>query len=417
MFQTIPLRDAHLLPAWRRPQALLLLMAVAMPLAFSTWNALLNNFVIEMAGFTGVEIGWLHSVREVPGLLAVAVLLFLLVIREQSLALLMLITLGAATAVTAWFPSFSGILWVTLISSIGFHYYESCNQSLQLQWLNRAEAPQVIGKLVAAGATASLIAYGLIVLFWKSMDLSYNFVFLASGGICVALAIFGLLAFPRFVAEHPQSKTIVLRRRYWLYYLLEFLNGARRQIFVVFAAFMMVQRFGYGVEMVTALLMVTFVANMVTAPAIGRFVARFGEQKAMLIEFSGLFCVFVGYGCLYWFDLPAWVAGLLYIANNIFFAISFSHKTYFQKIADPADFATSAAVAFSINHIAAVFLPVGLGYIWATSPDYVFILAAGIALLQILLSLLVPRNPSAGNETRWKELTAGTATGAVGTAG
>ena len=400
MTRSIRLSDAARLPLWQRPTTLLFLMAVAMPLAFSTWNALLNNFVIENAGFTGVEIGWLHTVREIPGLLAVGVLLFLLVLREQVMAGLMLILLGSATAMTAWFPSFSGILWITLISSVGFHYFESCNQSLQLQWLTRAEAPRVLGKLVAAGSTASLVAYGLIVLFWKSFDLSYNFVFLASGGLCALIAIYALIAFPRFEAEHKQRKTIVLRRRYWLYYLFEMLNGARRQIFVVFAAFMMVEHYHYGVESVTALMLVTFVANMVTAPSIGRFVAHFGEQKAMLIEFSGLFCVFVGYGCLYWYGLPGWVAACLYVANNIFFAISFSHKTYFQKIADPADMATSAALAFTINHIAAVFLPAGLGYIWATSPDYVFILAAAIAFVQILLSLLVPRNPSAGNETR-----------------
>ncbi|WP_149141086.1 MFS transporter [Gemmobacter caeruleus] len=404
MNRILPLSEAHRLPRWRQPVTLLFLMAVAMPLAFATWSALLNNFVIEKAGFTGVEIGWLHTVREIPGLLAVGVLLFLLVLREQVMAGLMLVVLGSATAVTAWFPSFGGLLMVTLISSIGFHYYESCNQSLQLQWLTKAEAPKVLGKLVAAGSTASLVAYGLIVLCWKTFDLSYDFVFLTSGGLCVLIALYVLIAFPRFEAEHKQRKSIVLRRRYWLYYLFEMLNGARRQIFVVFAAFMMVERYHYGVESVTALMLITFVANMITAPSIGRFVARFGEQKAMLIEFSGLFAVFVGYGCLYWYDLPGWMAAGLYVANNIFFAISFSHKTYFQKIADPSDMATSAALSFTINHIAAVFLPAGLGYIWATAPDYVFILAAGIALAQILLALLVPRNPSAGNETRLREM-------------
>ena len=96
--RTLPIAEARHLPRWRQPTTLLFLMAVAMPLAFATWSALLNNFVIEAAGFTGVEIGWLHTVREIPGLLAVGVLLFLLVIREQVMAGLMLILLGSATA-------------------------------------------------------------------------------------------------------------------------------------------------------------------------------------------------------------------------------------------------------------------------------------------------------------------------------
>ena len=112
------LEGARTIPVWRRPVTLLLLMAAAMPLAFATWSALLNNFVIEAAGFTGVEIGWLHTVRELPGFLAIAVIFLLLFIREQVLGLVALVLLGVATAVTAQFPSLGGILMITLLSSI-----------------------------------------------------------------------------------------------------------------------------------------------------------------------------------------------------------------------------------------------------------------------------------------------------------
>ncbi|MBT9244548.1 MFS transporter [Gemmobacter fulvus] len=398
--RTIPLAAAQTLPVWRRPVFLLFLMAAAMPLAFSTWSALLNNFVIERAGFTGVEIGWLHTVREIPGLLAVVVIAILLLFREQVLAAVMLILLGAATAVTAWFPSLGGIMVITLLSSIGFHYFETVNQSLQLQWIDRARAPRVIGWIVAIGSAASLVAYALIVLTWRAFELSYNTVYLASGGACVLIALFCLFAYPQFEAPHPQNRHLVLRRRYWLYYALQFMAGARRQIFVVFAAFMMVEKFGFGVEQVTALMLINFLANMLIAPYLGRFISRFGEQASMLVEYGGLFCVFVLYGGLYWFDWGVWLAATLYVVDHLFFAMSFAQKTYFQKIADPADMAPTAAVAFTINHIAAVFLPAGLGYLWVTSPGAVFGLAAGMAATSFLLALLIPRHPSAGNETR-----------------
>lgn len=404
MFRTVTMTEAQALPRWRRPAALLMLMAFAMPLAFSTWSALLNNFVIEVAGFTGVEIGWLHSIREVPGLLAVSVILLLLIAGEQALAAMMLVLLGASTAVTAWFPSFQGILVITLLSSIGFHYYETVNQSLQLQWLEKSTAPRMMGRLLAAGSAASLLAYGAIVLFWKSLGLSYDTVFLASGGLCVVIAVFALLAFPKFRADHPQRKRLVLRRRYWLYYALQFMAGARRQIFVVFAAFMMVEKFGFAVEEITALMLVNFLATMFVAPLIGRAIIRFGEQKAMLVEYAGLFCVFIAYGGLYWFDWGVWVAAALYVIDNLFFAMSFSTRSYFQKIGDPADYAPTAAVAFTINHIAAVFLPATLGYLWVQAPATVFGLAAGMATVSFSLALLVPRHPEAGYETRLASL-------------
>ena len=125
-------RRAGLLPFWRGPLALLLIMAAAMPVAFSTWSALLNNFVVERAAFTGVDIGWLQTVREIPGFLAVGAILVFMAMREQVVALLSLVLLGLAVAATGFFPSFHGLLITTLLGSIGFHYYETANQALQL---------------------------------------------------------------------------------------------------------------------------------------------------------------------------------------------------------------------------------------------------------------------------------------------
>jgi len=393
------IEEARTLPRWRRPAALLFLMAAAMPLSFATWSALLNNFVKDAAGFTGVEIGWLHTVREIPGFLAIGVIVLLWLFREQTLALLALALLGAATAVTALFPSLGGILVITLLSSIGFHYFETVNQSLQLQWIDRAKAPQTIGWIVAIGSGASMVAYGLIVLTWKTFDLSYEMVYATAGGLTVAIVLFATFAYPRFEAPDPQLKHFVLRKRYWLYYLLQFMAGARRQIFVVFAAFMMVERFGFRVDEVTALFLINYLINMVAAPYMGRAVGRFGERNALIFEYVGLVIVFLAYGGIYWFGWGVVVAAVLYVIDHLFFSLAFALKTYFQKIAAPGDIAPTAAVAFTINHIAAVFLPAAMGYLWVLSPGAVFGLAAGFAIASLLLALMIPRHPEPGYET------------------
>lgn len=399
MKATVPLGNAAQMPFWRRPITLLFLMAAAMPVAFSTWSALLNNFVIEVANFDGTDIGWLHTVREIPGFLAIGVIAILMFMREQVLGTVALALLGAATAITAWFPSLGGLLTITMLSSIGFHYYETVNQSLQLQWIDRQRAPQTIGWIMAAGSGATLVAYFLIVLSWKTFDLSYNFVFLASGGFTFLVAIFCFFAYPQFEAPNPQIKKMVLRKRYWLYYAMQFMAGARRQIFTVFAGFMMVEKFGFEVHQVTGLFLINLVANMFFAPLMGRFVAAFGERRALLIEYTGLICVFMAYGGIYWFGWGVLIASALYVLDHLFFAMALALKTYFQKIADPADIAPTAAVAFTINHIAAVFLPAALGYLWLVSPSAVFLLAAGMATVSFTLALLIPRHPSPGNET------------------
>ncbi len=399
LFSRVALDEAGKLPLWRQPVALLFVMSAAMPLAFSVWNALLNNFVVNVAGFDGVQIGWLQSVREVPGFLAVGVIAVIMFMREQILGVVALAMLGAAVAVTAFFPSFQGLLVTTMISSIGFHYYETVNQSLQLQWIDKRRAPQVLGWLVAAGSGASLAAYGLIVLGWKYWGLTYATAYMLGGGATLLLALFCFLAWPQFDSRTVQVRRMVLRRRYWLYYLLQFMAGARRQIFVVFAAFMMVEKFGFDVHALTALFLINYVANIVLGPVMGRFVARFGERRAMVLEYIGLTLVFLAYGGLYHFDWGWSVAAGLYVIDHLFFALAFAQKTYFQKIAAPEDIAPTAAVAFTINHIAAVFLPALLGYLWVTSPDMVFGLAALMALTSLLLVAMIPRHPVPGHET------------------
>ncbi|MGR3546678.1 MAG: MFS transporter, partial [Roseovarius sp.] len=399
MTRFITLEEAKRLPFWRRPVALLFLMALAMPIAFNTWSALLNNFVIEVADFDGSDIGLLHTVREIPGFFAIGVIAILLFMREQVLGLVSLALLGAATAVTAYFPSMGGILTITMLSSIGFHYYETVNQSLQLQWLKIEDAPRMIGWLMAAGSLATLVAYLAIMALWETLSLSYDIVYMIGGGVTVIIALTAMLAYSQFEAPTVQNKKMVLRKRYWLYYALQFMSGARRQIFVVFAGFMMVERFGFEVHEITTLYLINLLANMLFAPLMGRAVGFFGERRALAFEYIGLICVFLAYGGVYYLGWGVVIAATLYVLDHMFFALALALKTYFQKIADPADIAPTAAVAFTINHIAAVFLPVLLGLLWLASPAAVFFLAAGMAAVSLMLSLLIPRHPAPGHET------------------
>ena len=383
----------------KEPFGLLILLAIAMPIAFSTWVALLNNFVIEVSGFSGVEIGWLQSVREIPGFLAVCVIFILFFISEQRLAYISLALLALAVAVTALFPEFKGLIITTLISSIGFHYYETVNQSLQLQWLKKETAPSSIGWIVAAGSGSAFFVYIAIIILWLNLNFNYFFIYFFAGLLCLLIVIFCFFYYPQFQIGKKQRLAIVLKRRYWVYYTLQFFSGARRQIFVVFASFMMVEKYGFDVHQITLLLLTNFLINIFMAPLIGRFIEKFGERLSLIVEYFGLMVIFLLYAGLYYFDWSYIVASILFIADHMFFGLAFAMKTYFQKIADSEDFAPTAAVAFTINHISAVFLPVLLGYIWIHNNSAVFYLAAVLSFISLIVAILIPRFPSKGNES------------------
>ncbi|EDP60416.1 MFS transporter [Vibrio sp. AND4] len=382
--------------SWKTPQNFLLLISIIVPIAFSTWMALLNNFVIEKANFDGADIGLLQSVREIPGFLAFTVVFVLLFIREQRFMLVSLAMLTLGTAITGYFPSLFGLLFTTLLMSTGFHYFETLKQSLSLQWLTKEEAPEMLGKLISVGALSSLFTYGAIWVLLEQLTLDFKTVYLLAGGIGFMLIVIMAFVFPEFKAEVPQNKKLLLRKRYWLYYALTFMSGARRQIFTVFAGFLMVEKFGYSAADITLLFLINYLFNFLFARRIGRIIGVVGERKALMFEYVGLIFVFVGYGLV---QTAEWAAAL-YVVDHLFFALALAIKTYFQKIADPADMASTAGVAFTINHIAAVVIPVTFGMIWLVSPASVFYIGAVMAAVSLLLSLNIPAKPKQGNETR-----------------
>ena len=380
--------------SWQTPKNLLIVMSVAMTIAFATWMALLNNFVIERASFTGAEIGMLQSIREVPGFLAFTAVFVLLLLKEQTFAYLSLAVLGIGVAVTGYFPTVVGLYLTTFLMSVGFHYYETIKQSLSLQWLSIDEAPAVLGKLIAVSSVASLAAYSFLWLSETYLGLSFKTIYLVGGGCCLALTLFAWLGFPHFKAATPQRKHLLMRKRYWLYYALTFMGGARRQIFVVFAGFLMVEKFGYSVSDIALLYIINHLFNWAFAARIGKLVGRIGERRALTFEYCGLFCVFTAYAFV---NDATWAAGL-YVLDHLFFSLAIAIKTYFQKIADPADMASTAGVAFTINHIAAVVIPALFGLVWLVSPMAVFLMGSVMALISLLLARNIPLRPSDGNE-------------------
>jgi len=380
---------------YQRSEIFLYLFSAAVPLSFATWQALINNFAIEQVAFSGVEIGILQSLREIPGFIAFGVIFLLLIIREQTIAFLALIVLGIGTAMTGFLPSIMGLYFTTVLMSMGYHYAETIQQSLSLQLVSRERLPLVMGRQIAIGSFTGLLVFGALFWLMEVLNVDYRWVYLMGGGLTVMIASLMYLKFPHFKGEAEQHKKVILRKRYWLYYLLTFLSGARRQIFVVFAGFLMVEKFHFSVGEMALLFLVNGLLTIYLAPRIGRMVSVWGERKTLTLEYIGLIIIFSCYAIA---ESVIFVS-LLYIFDHIFFAMAIALKSYLKKIADPADIASTAGVSFSINHIAAIFLPIALGLVWVYSPAMVFMVGACIAMMSLILSQMVPSQPEQGKET------------------
>ena len=380
--------------ARKSPELLILIMTVGAGISWAVWLNLLNNFAIEKIDFSGAEIGILQSLREVPGLLAFTVIFVLAFVREQKLAYISIALMGFGVLITGMVETNMTFYLATIIMSIGFHYFETLSSSLTLQWIDKDKTAEFLGRVIATRSAASIAAFSLVWVLFEIFNIDYFWIYVIGGGFSIIAAVFCWQHFAYFPQKVTQTKKVVLRKRYWLYYALQFMGGARRQIFVVFAAFLMVEKFEFSVGAISLLLLANAAINVTLAPKIGRLIHKFGERRSLIFEYVGLAFIFVGYAVVE----SSTFAVFLYIADHIFFSIAIALKTYFQKIADPADIASSAGVSFSINHIAAVFIPVIFGLIWLYSPSLVFLAGAGMAVLSLFLALNMPAKPAAGNE-------------------
>jgi hypothetical protein len=350
----------------------LVVLTAASSIGLQGYTILFNNFAAEMVHLDGSQVGVVQSVREIPGLLTLLLVFILLIVREHKLAALSVALLGLGTAITALIPSYSWLIFTTVVMSFGFHYYESTNQSLTLQYFSTAVSPLIFGRLRALAAISS-VAAGLLVYCLSSVA-NYLQMYLAIGIVVLVAGVWGLFKNPTHAGVIPQRKKMFMRRKYSLFYILTFLSGARRQIFVVFSILLLVQIFHFSVRDMTLLFIVNNVVAYILNSMIGKAINRFGERFISSIEYAGVIVVFLVYA----YSTSRNLVMLMYILDNILYNLDVSIRTYFQKVADPADIASSMSVGFTINHIAAVFLPALGGYFWMI--DYRIPFVAGSAL-------------------------------------
>lgn len=356
----------------------LMILTIASFTGLQGWMILFNNFAVEKAHFTGFEMGVSQSVREIPGFLALLVVYVLIFLKEHKVATFSILILGIGVFLTGFFPSFSGILTTTLIMSFGFHYYETINQSLTLQYFGTQQSPIVFGRLRSIAAVTSILIG--IVVYFLSKKFDYHISYAIIGSFVMLLGVSSFLLNPEDLTKPHQTKKMILKKKYTLYYILTFLAGARRQIFVAFSIFLLVEKFKFSIQEVSILFFINNFVNFILSPLIGKAINIFGERKILSLEYSSLIFIFL----IYAFTDSKIIVAVAYIMDHIFFNFAIAIRTFFQKIAQNEDIASSMAVGFTINHIAAVFLPVIGGIMWVIDYKIPFIAGAFLSICSLV---------------------------------
>ncbi|OPY09691.1 MAG: Major Facilitator Superfamily protein [Syntrophaceae bacterium PtaB.Bin095] len=364
--------------------AYLMVLVICASAGLQGWMALFTNFAKEVVGVNGFQIGVAQAAREIPGFLTFMVIYLLIIMKEHRLSAWSVVLLGIGIGATGFFTTFPGLLMTTVIMSIGFHYFETTNKSLTVQYFDKIDAPIVFARLRGYGALAN-IGVGAIV-WMLSFLLPYRVNFLLLGIFIASAGIYMLSKNPATGEGVRQQNRLVLRRKYWLYYTLNFLSGARRQIFTVFAIFLLVEKYRLAVSTIAGIYVLNYALTFLTNRYISRAINRYGERVVLSLESASLFVLFLGYA----FIESVWVAVILYVLDSIFFNFSIGLNTYLQKTADAGDLAQSTAVGFTINHISAVVIPLIGGSLWLLNWKLPFIIGACLTAVSLYFTQKIP---------------------------
>jgi predicted MFS family arabinose efflux permease len=347
---------------------------------FRVWQTMINNFAVEEIGIGPASIGWLQAMREVPGLMGFLIGFLALFLSEVRIMALSIILQGVGIFLTGRAEGSLVLLIGTVVMSFGFHFFYPSNDAIVLMSVEREQAPKTLGQLKSLGAIAALIATGVVYLLVGRWG--YRTLFMVVG---VVITVGGLVLLPLGGTQQglPPRRKVVLRRRYWLFYLLAFLMGSRRHIFTTFAIFLLVRVYGISVQTTAILFLVNSLINIYSLQLVGKLVGRLGERIMLSIAFGTLALIFLGYAYVTY--LP--VLFMLFVLDNIMFGFNLALTTYFQKIAVTVEEITSnLAVQQTINHVAAIVVPVIGGAAWELFGSQIpFLVGVGVVLTSLVL--------------------------------
>lgn len=334
---------------------LIAVAAFSMALAWSMYQATFNNFVGEELKISATQLGTLHSIREIPGLLALTLSAFLVYLTESRMAAVSLFIFGIGFCGIAASNSFYQLILPTLIMSTGFHFFYPLRSSMTIDTSESGSEAETLGKVGSVEALAALCAFAFVFLVVDAVQ--YRGIFLAAGVVGI---IGGIVLTPLKTEHSLERKHLIVKRKYSNYYFLEFFSGCRRHVFTTFAIFSLVVIHGLSVKYVTALLTVNNIVNLYTRTKIGKLIDRFGEKSMLTFTYVLLIFVFIGYAYLKNIVLLA----ILYCTDHVLFGVNVAFPSYLSKIADEGDLAPSLAVGSTINHGAAIFIPIIGGIVW-----------------------------------------------------
>jgi predicted MFS family arabinose efflux permease len=321
--------------------------------------------------------------REVPGFLTAFVAGALVAVAEPRLASLALLFGGVGIAATGQARTYGALVACSVFWSVGLHLWLALSPVLVLRLSREGGEGRGLGLMARVGSLAMLTALALVSLLAGRVP--YPVFFLLAG---LVMAVGGAFAWGVWEGHGGGARQKwVFRKRYSLYYALTLLEGARRQLFQTFAVFALVREFHTPAQVIARLMLLNTLLTVFAAPRVGALMDRVGERRMLTLYYLGLAAVCIGYATA----RHPWMLYAFFVADSLLITFSVGLTTYLRRICPPEELTASLAMGVTVNHVAAVLVPVSGGMIWQTwGYQRTFWSGVLVALLAVALARRVP---------------------------
>ena len=367
--------------------------SLALGVAYSMVDSTFNNFINEKFPLTGFQRSFLEFPRELPGFLVVFVsaALWFLCSRRLS-AFSMILSVIGALALGFFSSSYAMVALWFFVYSMGQHLFMPLTPTIGMELARDGQDGRRLGQINAIRNFATIMGSFLVFVGFKYFGFTFT-------GVYAIAAVFLGIAFVLLFSMTPEPVNekrgyLTLHKEYNLYYLLSIISGARKQVFLTFAPWVLVNVMGEPTEIMATLYTIGGVIGIIFQPLLGWAVDKFGERFVLAADAVILAVVCFGYGFanfIFSEDAAFYVICVCFLIDQMIFYVGMAPSTYMKKIAKrPEDIQPAITAALTMDHVFSISTALIGGAIWnAFGFQYVFLLGVGIAVINFFTALRV----------------------------
>jgi predicted MFS family arabinose efflux permease len=349
-----------------------------------------NNYLNDIFRLSATERGFLEFPRELPGfmLLAVTGLLAAYSIRTWAV---MVGVISAAGVFGLGFisPNIYLMTFWMMTWSMADHLFMPVESVMGLHLAADGKQGKRLGQISGARNLAMIFGAGTVWVFGKFYT---GVIYPGLFAFAAVASIGAAFAFSKVKVEKDKAngkKRFVIKKEYSLFYILNILFGARKQIFLTFAPWVFVTVFGTKPEMMAVLILISSIAGVVFRQAFGALTDIVGERRMFMADSIILLGVCAGFAL----SKNLYLLYFLFIMDNLMFATRIARTTYINRIAhSKSDIPATISTGITMDHVVSMTIPAFGGMLWLKfGYEAVFIAASVVAVFGFITALFVDK--------------------------